>query len=58
MKLKASLALSIGLGLAGAAGVAGAGDLVIATVNNGHMIEMQNSRRISRRRTPASKSSG
>ena len=38
MKLKASLALVFGLG---AAFAASAGDLVIATVNNGHMIEMQ-----------------
>ena len=41
MKLKASLALAFGLALSGAAGTAFAGDLVIATVNNGHMIEMQ-----------------
>jgi sorbitol/mannitol transport system substrate-binding protein len=39
MKLKTSLALAIGLGLAGTA--AQAVDLVVATVNNGHMIEMQ-----------------
>ena len=38
MKLKASLALIFGLG---AAFSASATDLVIATVNNGHMIEMQ-----------------
>jgi sorbitol/mannitol transport system substrate-binding protein len=38
MKLKASLALIAALGTAFAAN---AGDLVIATVNNGHMIEMQ-----------------
>ena len=38
MKLKASLALAFGL----AAGMAHAAtELVIATVNNGHMIEMQ-----------------
>ena len=42
MKLKASLALAFGLALSGAAGTALAADLVIATVNNGHMIEMQN----------------
>ena len=41
MKLKASLALAFGLALSGATGTALAGDLVIATVNNGHMIEMQ-----------------
>ena len=41
MKLKAALALAFGLALSGAAGTALAGDLVIATVNNGHMIEMQ-----------------
>ena len=41
MKLKASLALAFGLALSGATGTAFAGDLVIATVNNGHMIEMQ-----------------
>ncbi len=39
MKLKASLALAFGLATAAAA--ASATDLVIATVNNGHMIEMQ-----------------
>ncbi|WP_341888851.1 sugar ABC transporter substrate-binding protein [Variovorax sp. YR752] len=38
MKLKASLSLIFGLS---AAVAASAGDLVIATVNNGHMIEMQ-----------------
>jgi sorbitol/mannitol transport system substrate-binding protein len=38
MKLKASLTLILGLC---AAGTASALDLVIATVNNGHMIEMQ-----------------
>jgi len=38
MRLKSSLALIFGLAAAGAAGAA---DLVIATVNNGHMIEMQ-----------------
>ncbi len=38
MKLKASLMLIFGLGATGAASAA---DLVIATVNNGHMIEMQ-----------------
>ena len=38
MKLKASLALAFGLALSS---TAIAGDLVIATVNNGHMIEMQ-----------------
>jgi len=38
MKLKASLALAFGLGTACAVS---ATDLVIATVNNGHMIEMQ-----------------
>ncbi len=38
MKLKASLALAFA---AAASGAAFAGDLVIATVNNGHMIEMQ-----------------
>ena len=38
MKLKA-LALALGLGLAGASHAAT--ELVIATVNNGHMIEMQ-----------------
>ncbi|MEF7614355.1 sugar ABC transporter substrate-binding protein [Aquincola sp. MAHUQ-54] len=37
-KLRASLALIFGLATAG---TAGAVDLVIATVNNGHMIEMQ-----------------
>ena len=41
MKLNASLALAFGLAVAGAANTAFAGDLVIATVNNGHMIEMQ-----------------
>lgn len=39
MKLKTSLALAIGLAVAGAADAAT--ELVIATVNNGHMIEMQ-----------------
>jgi sorbitol/mannitol transport system substrate-binding protein len=39
MKLKASLALA--WGLVAAASAATAADLVIATVNNGHMIEMQ-----------------
>ena len=39
MKLKASLALAFGL-LAGAAYAADT-ELVVATVNNGHMIEMQ-----------------
>ena len=38
MKLKTSLTLIFGLGFACAAS---ATDLVIATVNNGHMIEMQ-----------------
>ena len=38
MKLKASLALAFGIALSS---TAIAGDLVIATVNNGHMIEMQ-----------------
>ncbi len=38
MKLKAFVSLMLGLA---AASVASAGDLVIATVNNGHMIEMQ-----------------
>jgi sorbitol/mannitol transport system substrate-binding protein len=37
MKLKASIALALAVG----GSVAMAGDLVIATVNNGHMIEMQ-----------------
>ena len=41
MKLKASLALAFGIAAACATGTALAGDLVIATVNNGHMIEMQ-----------------
>jgi sorbitol/mannitol transport system substrate-binding protein len=41
MKLKGSLALAFGLAAACATGTAFAGDLVIATVNNGHMIEMQ-----------------
>ncbi|MEK8026621.1 MAG: hypothetical protein RLY78_186 [Pseudomonadota bacterium] len=40
MTLKASLALAFGLSLA-AAGAQAATELVIATVNNGHMIEMQ-----------------
>ena len=39
MKLKASLALIMGLAVAGASQAAT--ELVIATVNNGHMIEMQ-----------------
>ena len=39
MKIKATLAIACTLALAGAA--AAAADLVIATVNNGHMIEMQ-----------------
>ena len=39
MKIKATLAIACGLALAG--GSAAATDLVIATVNNGHMIEMQ-----------------
>jgi sorbitol/mannitol transport system substrate-binding protein len=39
MKLKAKLTLALGLALAAAG--ASATDLVIATVNNGHMIEMQ-----------------
>ena len=39
MKIKATLAVACSLALAGAA--ASATDLVIATVNNGHMIEMQ-----------------
>eukprot|EP01030_Chromulinospumella_sphaerica_P022252 gene22252-22224_t len=39
MKLKASLALAFGL-MAGASFAADT-ELVIATVNNGHMIEMQ-----------------
>src|SRR6187402_143223 len=39
MNSKATLALACGLALCGAA--ASATDLVIATVNNGHMIEMQ-----------------
>ena len=39
MKIKATLAIACGLALAG--GAAAAADLVIATVNNGHMIEMQ-----------------
>jgi len=39
MKLRTSLALAIGLAVAGAANAAT--ELVIATVNNGHMIEMQ-----------------
>jgi sorbitol/mannitol transport system substrate-binding protein len=39
MKLRASLALAFGLALAGASHAAT--ELVIATVNNGHMIEMQ-----------------
>jgi len=38
MKFKSALALAAALGVAGAAP---AGELVIATVNNGHMIEMQ-----------------
>ena len=38
MRLKTSLALILGLAAAGAANAA---DLVVATVNNGHMIEMQ-----------------
>jgi sorbitol/mannitol transport system substrate-binding protein len=40
MKLKASLALAFGLSMA-AVGAQAATELVIATVNNGHMIEMQ-----------------
>lgn len=40
MKLKASLALALALGLASACAHAET-ELVIATVNNGHMIEMQ-----------------
>ena len=39
MKISATLALACSLALAG--GTAAATDLVIATVNNGHMIEMQ-----------------
>ena len=39
MKIKATLAIACSLALAG--GAAAAADLVIATVNNGHMIEMQ-----------------
>src|SRR5215204_4651772 len=39
MKMKASLAIACALALAG--DTASAADLVIATVNNGHMIEMQ-----------------
>ncbi|HMC14798.1 MAG TPA: extracellular solute-binding protein, partial [Albitalea sp.] len=39
MKIKATLAVACSLALAGAA--ASATDLVIATINNGHMIEMQ-----------------
>jgi sorbitol/mannitol transport system substrate-binding protein len=39
MKHKATLILAVGLALA--AGSASATDLVVATVNNGHMIEMQ-----------------
>jgi len=41
VQLKTSLALIFGLAAAGAATVASAADLVVATVNNGHMIEMQ-----------------
>src|ERR1700741_5615149 len=39
MNLKSTIALAAGLALAGS--VHAAGELVIATVNNGHMIEMQ-----------------
>ena len=39
--LKAALALAFGIGLAATAGLGHATELVIATVNNGHMIEMQ-----------------
>ena len=39
MNIKATLAIASCLSLAG--GTASAIDLVIATVNNGHMIEMQ-----------------
>jgi sorbitol/mannitol transport system substrate-binding protein len=38
MKLKAALALAFGIGVAASASAV---DLVVATVNNGHMIEMQ-----------------
>jgi sorbitol/mannitol transport system substrate-binding protein len=41
MKLKATLVFSAAMALAGAAYAQAATELVIATVNNGHMIEMQ-----------------
>jgi sorbitol/mannitol transport system substrate-binding protein len=41
MKVKASLAASLFLAAAATTGTASATDIVIATVNNGHMIEMQ-----------------
>ena len=46
-----ALALSV-------AGVANAGELTIATVNNGHMIEMQNLLAILKKPTLISKSNG
>jgi sorbitol/mannitol transport system substrate-binding protein len=39
--LALSLAMTLSLGVMGAAGNASAAEIVIATVNNGHMIEMQ-----------------
>ena len=41
MKLARAIALAFGFGAVGVATTAAAADLVIATVNNGHMIEMQ-----------------
>jgi hypothetical protein len=55
MKLKASLALAFGL-IAGMAH--SATELVIATVNNGHMIEMQKLSKHLKLPIPASHSNG
>jgi sorbitol/mannitol transport system substrate-binding protein len=41
MKVKVTLAASLFLAAAASSGIASATDIVIATVNNGHMIEMQ-----------------
>jgi sorbitol/mannitol transport system substrate-binding protein len=54
MKLKASLSLIFGL----SAAFASAGEIVIATVNNGHMIEMQKLTPHFEKANPTSSSSG
>jgi len=53
MKALRSSALAMAVGLSGAMPLA-AGELTIATVNNGHMVEMQNLPLILRPRIPAS----